>query len=126
MTAFLGKAGVVDDRQGQLLYSAENPLIRPRRVGDEMQQRLMLGRDPRRRRHRRDRLDALAFSREQQAQAIITQRRRPIRMPDHRGEPIDIGGKPFLPVLAHAPSPQATLLKSISDSYPRVYEFLTQ
>src|SRR5690349_17494608 len=48
MAAFLRKAGVVDDpgfdraaafdeRQSQLLDAAENPLIRPRRVGDEMQ-----------------------------------------------------------------------------------------
>src|SRR4051794_9911012 len=51
---FLGKTGIVndpsfdraaafDDRQGQFLYPAENPLLRPRRVGDEMQQRLVLG-----------------------------------------------------------------------------------
>src|SRR4051794_10444299 len=80
---FLGKPGVVDDpgfdraaafdnRQDQLLYPAENPLVRPRRVGDEMQQRLVLGRDPGRCRYRRDRLDALALARQQQAQAIIT------------------------------------------------------
>jgi hypothetical protein len=94
MTAFLWKAGVVDDPgldraaafdewHGQLLDPAENPLVRPRRVGNKMQQRLVLGRDPGRRRHRRDRLDALTLARQQQAQAIITQRRRPIRMPDH-------------------------------------------
>src|SRR5215217_6359518 len=70
VTAFLRKAGVVDDpgldraaafddRQGQLLYPAEHPLVRPRRVGDEMQQRPVLGRDPGRRRYRCDRLDAL-------------------------------------------------------------------
>src|SRR3954451_18222196 len=46
MAAFLRKAGVVDDpgfdraaafdeRQGQLLYPAENPLVGPRRIGDE-------------------------------------------------------------------------------------------
>jgi hypothetical protein len=116
MTAFLRTAGVVDDpgfdraalfddRHGQLLYLAENPLIRPRRVGSEVQQRLVFGRDPGRCRHRRDRLDAVAFSRQQQAQPIITQRRRPIRMPDHLGERIDIGCEPFLPLLAHAPFP---------------------
>src|SRR4051794_24664222 len=116
VTALLRKAGVVDDpgfdraaafdeRQDQLLYPAENPIVRPRRVGDEMQQRLVLGRDPGRRRYRRNRLDALAFARQQQAPAIITQRLRPIRMPDHFGKRIDIGRKPFLPVLAHAPFP---------------------
>src|SRR5215211_4985387 len=117
VSAFLGKAGVVDDpgfdraaafddRQGQLLYPAENPLIRPRRVGDEMQQRLVLGRDPRRRRHRCDRLDALALARQQQAPAIIMQRLPPIGMPDHLSQRLDVGRKPFLLVLAHAPLPQ--------------------
>jgi hypothetical protein len=117
VTAFLRKAGVVDDpgfdraatfddRQGQLLYPAENPLLRPRRVGDEMQQRLVLGRDPGRRRHRRDRLDALTVSRQQQAPAIIPQRLHSIRVPDHFGERLDIGAKPFQSVLAHALFPQ--------------------
>ena len=75
-----------------------------------MQQRLVLGRDPGRRRYRRDRLDALALTRQQQAQAIITQRRRPIRMSDHLGKRLDIGPKLFLPVLAHAPCPQDNAL----------------
>src|SRR4051812_46111614 len=116
VSALLRKAGVVDDpgfdraaafdeRQDQLLYPAENPLVRPRRVGDEMQQRLVLGRDPCRRRYRRNRLNALAFARQQQAPAIITQRLSPIRMPDHLGERPDIGPEPFLPVLAHGPFP---------------------
>jgi hypothetical protein len=116
MTAFLRKAGVVDDprfdraaafdeRQGQFLYPAENPLVRPRCVGNEMQQRLVLGRDPGRRRYRCDRLDALTVARQQQAQAIIAQRLRPIRVPNHLGKRIDIGREPFLPVLAHAPFP---------------------
>src|SRR5215217_6359519 len=43
--------------------------------------------------------------RQQQAQAIITQRRRPIRVPDYLGQRLDIGCEPFLPVLAHAPFP---------------------
>jgi len=121
VTALLRKSGVVDDpgldraalfddRHGQLLDPAENPLARPRRVGEEMQQRLVLGRDPRRRRHRRDRLDALALARQQQAQAIITQRLRSIRMPDHLGKRLDVDRKPFLPVLAHAPFPQENAL----------------
>src|SRR4051812_47220123 len=114
---FLRKAGVVDDPgfdraaafdhwQGQLLYPAENPLVRPRRVGNKMQQRLVLGRDPGRRRYRRDRLDALAVARQQQAQAVITQWLYPIRVPDHLGERLDIGRKPFLPVLPHTPFPK--------------------
>src|ERR1051325_11934651 len=87
VTALLRKAGVVDDpgfdhaaafdeRQDQLLDPAQDPLVRPWRVGDEMQQRLVLGRDPSRRRYRRDRLDALAVPWQQQAPAIITQRDR--------------------------------------------------
>jgi hypothetical protein len=117
MTAFLRKAGVVDDpgfdraaafdnRQGQLLYPAENPLVRPRRVGNKMQQRLVLGRDPGRCRYRRDRLDALAVARQQQAQAVIAQWLYPIRVPDHLGERLDIGREPFLPVLPHTPFPK--------------------
>jgi hypothetical protein len=98
------------DRQGQFLYPAENPLVRPRRVGDEMQQRLVLGRDPGRRRYRRNRLDALALTRQQQAQAIIAQRHRPIRVPNHLGQRLDIGHEPFLPILAHAPFPQENAL----------------
>jgi hypothetical protein len=121
VSSFLRKAGVVDDpgfdraaafdeRQGQFLYPAENPLVRPWRVGNEMQQRLVLGRDPGRRRYRRDRLDALAFARQQQAPAIITQWFRPIGMPDHLGQRLDVGRKPFLPILAHAPFPQENAL----------------
>src|SRR3954454_7796715 len=75
VAAFLWKPGVVDDpgfdrtaafddRQDQLLDPAEDPLVRPRRIGDEMQQRLVLGRDPGRRCYRRDRLDALALARQ--------------------------------------------------------------
>jgi hypothetical protein len=75
-----------------------------------MQQRLVLGRDPGRRRHCSDRLDALALSRQQQAQTIITQRLRPIGMPDHLGKRLDVGRKPFLPILAHAPFPQENAL----------------
>jgi hypothetical protein len=104
------RAAVFDDWQGQLLYPAENPLVRPWRVGDEMQQRLVLGRDPRRCGYCRDRLDALALAWQQQAPAIITQRLRPIGMPDHLGQRLNVGRKPFLPVLAHAPFPQENAL----------------
>ena len=61
-------------------------------------------------RYRRDRLLAPAVSRQQQAPAIITQRLRPIRMPDHLGKRLDVGRKPFLPDLAHAPFPQENAL----------------
>jgi hypothetical protein len=47
-----------------------------RSLADEMQQLLMLHRNPARRRHRRHRLNALAALRRQQPGAIIAQRRR--------------------------------------------------
>jgi hypothetical protein len=31
-------------------------------------------------------------------------------MPDHLGQRLDVGRKPFLPVLAHAPFPQENAL----------------
>src|SRR4051812_33738714 len=77
---------------------------------------LVLGRDLGRRRYRRDRLDALTLARQQQAQAIITQRRRPIRVPDHFGERLDIGREPFLPVLAHAPFPPSPPLSRVAQT----------
>ena len=68
---------------------------RNRRVADEMQQRLMLRRHPRRCRHRRHRLDALALARHQQPEAVIPQRRRPVSV----AEPLDIGEKArFTPI----------------------------
>jgi hypothetical protein len=89
-----------------------------------MQQRLVLGRDPGRRHYRRDRLDALAVARQQQAQAIITQRRRPIRMPDHLSERLDIGREPFLPVFAHAPfPPRQRFLRVSRTAIPQLTSF---
>src|SRR3954454_20039983 len=45
-------------------------------------------------------VDPLAVARQQQAAAIIMQRLRPICMPDHLGQRLEVGRKPFLPVLA--------------------------
>jgi hypothetical protein len=50
----------------------------------------MLRRHPRRRRHRRQGLHALALAGHQQPQAIIPQRPRPVGMADHPDETLDI------------------------------------
>ena len=110
MPALLRKPGVVDDprldrpvafkcRQHQFAHPGQNPLVRPRRVADEMQQRLVLRRHPGGRRQRRHRLDALALSRHQQPEAVIPQRRRPVSMADHLNKPLDINRKArFTPI----------------------------
>ncbi len=64
-----------------------------------MQQRLMLrGRAPRRR-DRRHRLYALALTRHHQSQAIVLQRTRTIRVPDHAHKPLDIAREPRFNIL---------------------------
>ena len=94
MPALLGKRRVVDDpgfdrampchrRHHKFAHFGEHPLIRPWRIGDEVQEFLMLRRNVRRLRHRRHRLYAAPPLRCQQPSAIIMQRRLPIRMPDH-------------------------------------------
>jgi hypothetical protein len=54
---------------------------------------------PRRCRHRRHRLYALAFTRHHQTQAIVPQRPRPVRMSDHAHKSLDIGRKPRFTVI---------------------------
>jgi hypothetical protein len=51
-----------------------------------MQKRLMFGRDPRRCDNRRQRLDTLAFTWHQEANAIILQGLGPIGVPDYLGK----------------------------------------
>jgi hypothetical protein len=75
-----------------------------------MQQLLMLHRNPARRRHRRLRLNASAARRRHQPGAIIPQRRRPVRMPDHARQFLDISRKAIGPIrypLAIHPSSSA-------------------
>ena len=78
----LGEARVVDDprrdravplhlRQNHLAHLGQDPLVRPATLADKMQQRLMLRRYPRRRRHRRHGFHALAFTRHHQTHAIV-------------------------------------------------------
>ena len=100
----LGKARVVDDpgrdrpaaldrRQHQLAYFGQHRRVRPRRVADKMKQRLMLRGNLCRCRHRRHRLDALAFNRHQQPQTVIMHRLLSIGMTQHDTERLDIGRK---------------------------------
>jgi hypothetical protein len=103
--ALLRKAGVVDDprfnrpltldrRQHHLAHLGQNPRVRPGRVADEMQQRLMLRCRPPRRGNRRHRLNALALARHDQAEAIISQRAGTVCVTNHAHKPLDITRKP--------------------------------
>jgi hypothetical protein len=67
--------------------------VRPPSFANKMQQRLMLGRSPLRRRYRRHRFNALALARHHQTQAIILKRFGPVGMPDYARQPFDIGQK---------------------------------
>jgi hypothetical protein len=104
MLTFLGKRRIVDDPgfdrslprhrwRHQISHLGQHLLVRPFRIGNEMQQLLMLCRNPRRRRHRRHRFDALALNRHQQAQAVVMHRLLPISMTQHGCESLDIGRK---------------------------------
>src|SRR3982074_2890570 len=75
--SLLGKPRIVDDpcfdrpvalhlRQHQFPHLGKPPLVRPLALANKMQQRLMLGRRPFRRRNRRHRLNALALARHHQ------------------------------------------------------------
>jgi hypothetical protein len=72
----------LDARPNQLKNLAQDRLVRPRRFADQMQKRLMFGRDARRRNNRRHRLDALALAGHQQPDTIIVQGLGPIGAPD--------------------------------------------
>jgi hypothetical protein len=104
MLAFLGKRGIVDDpgfdrpsprqrRRHQLTYLGQHLLIRPWRIGNEMQESLMLRRNLRWRRHRRHRLHTAPSLRHQKPGAIISQRLRPIRMCDYLRQFVYVGRK---------------------------------
>ena len=111
MPPLLGKARVVNDprrnravpldlRQHHLAHLGQYPLVGPTAQTDEMQQRLMLGRHPRRRRHRRQRFHALAFTRHHQAHAIVSQWTRSILVADYTHKPLDIIVKPRSTVIS--------------------------
>ena len=113
MPPLLGKARVVDDpcrdravpldlRQNHLAHLGQHPLVRPPACAHEMQQRLMLGRHPRRSRDRRHRLHAFPFARHHQARAIIPQRTFPIPVADYAHKPLDISIEPRSAVISQA------------------------
>src|ERR1700716_21770 len=101
----------LDHRQHHLAYLGQHPRVRPWRVGNEMQQLLMLHRSSGRRRDRGHRLYALAALRRQKPRAIISQRRRSIRVPDYPRQPLDIHRKPrftvFQDLATHISPPTA-------------------
>ena len=83
----------LDRRQDEFAHLGQNRLVRPSRLTDQMQQRLMLGRNPSRRHDRRHRLDALALAGHQQAGAIILERPRPVLAAQNCRQGIDILSK---------------------------------
>ena len=122
MPPLLGKASVVDNpgfdrpvtldlRQHHLAYLGQHSLVRPRRIANKMQQRLVLRRRSLRCRHRRHRLDALALARQHQANAIVTQRPHPIRMADHARKSLDIARKPQFTAIRSAETHRSLLEK---------------
>ena len=139
MPALLGEARVVDDpgldrpmpldrRQNHLPHLRQHPLVRPPPLADKMQQRLMLGRRPLRRRHRRHRLHALALAGHQQPNAIIPQRLGSIGMADHAHKPFDISRKPAFAARSSKihPSPRSpkmNLLKIPPFPHPNTVAF---
>jgi hypothetical protein len=125
MRALLGKGRIVDDpsldrpmaldlRQHHLLHFAEDLLVRPAPFADKMQKRLVLRCRSLRRRHRRHRLHALAFARHHQAQAIVAQRSRSIRVPNDAHKPLDIGRKATFNALSSKIHPSPHVLKNES------------
>jgi hypothetical protein len=125
MNTLLRKARVVDNpgldlplrldrRQDQFAHLGQNRIVRPSRLADQMQKRLMLSRNPGRRNDRRHRLDALAFAGHQQANAIILERSRPIRPAQNRRQGFDIFRKtrftrlrPKLHLARHSPAAES-------------------
>ena len=107
MRTLLLKPRVVDDpgfdasvrrkrRRRKFANLRQHRLIRPPRLPDEVQQRLMRRRRARRRHHRGDRLDALALAGHQQTGAIIHQRARSVRVPEHARQTVHVSHKPRL------------------------------
>src|SRR3954467_9688128 len=103
--ALLGEAGIVDDpgldgpstldgRQDQVAHRGEPGRIRPRRLTNEMQQRLVLGGNPGRGRDRGHRLYALAPGRHEQTRAVVAQGCGAVGVADDSDQRPNIGGKP--------------------------------
>jgi hypothetical protein len=89
-----------------------------------MQELLMLHRNVGRRRHRR-RLNALATFSRQKSDAIISQRHRPIGMPDHARQFLDVNHKPIGSIRYRfethlSPPPELNLAKYLILNYHQV------
>jgi len=98
----LGESGVIHDhrfdrakrldlRQHHLAYFGQHGLVRPRGVGNEMQQRLVFGRSTGGCGQRGHRLDALALAGQQQPGAVVVQRFHPVGMADDADQLVDVG-----------------------------------
>src|SRR5215470_19661978 len=125
MLALLRKTRVVDDpgldrpvlldrRQYHLVHLRQHPFVRPASLADKMQQRLVLGCRPLRRRHGRQRLHALAAAGHHQAQAVSPKRPRSIGMAEHAHKPFNKGRKPPLALRHLRIHLQPRMLKSES------------
>src|SRR5277367_2774748 len=95
VAALLGKAGVVDDPrldrfvtrygwQDTLAHTAQHRLIRPRRLGHKVQQRLVLRRGSLRRSHCCQWFDALAALRRQQTDTVVREWLHTVSVSQHR------------------------------------------
>ena len=104
MLALLGKSCVIDNpgfdgamaldrRQRQLSYLRQYGIVRPGCLADKVQKRLMLFGNPRWRRGRRQRLDALAAVSRKKTHAIIAQRTLAIFVADNARKHLDISYK---------------------------------
>jgi hypothetical protein len=93
MLALLRKARVIDDpgfdwpvffqqRQRHFPDLAQNGIIGPGRLTHKMEKRLVLRRNSRWRRNRRQRFNALALAPGKQARTVIAERTRPVAMTD--------------------------------------------
>src|SRR5271167_955372 len=105
-------------RQHHCAHLRQHLLVGPTTLANEMQQRLMLRRYPRRCCHRRHWLNALALAREHQSRAIIPQRLGSIRMSDDAHKTLDITIKARFTVASsweihfslHVPKPESPQL----------------
>jgi hypothetical protein len=101
MLALLGKPCAIDDPgidgavlpdhgQHQLKDLGQNRGVRPRRLTREKKKLLMFGSNLRRRRHRRQRFDALASGSRKRSPAVAAQRLLAILVADNARKPLDI------------------------------------
>ncbi len=83
----------LDGRQDDLARLGEHGRIGPGGIGEEVQQRLVLGGDAGRGGHGRDGLDALPLGGQEQARTVVAQGCGAIGMSDDADQLLDIGGE---------------------------------